>query len=77
MSPSSCPPCTLRQSLFPTNPPRAVGPQVCQLFPDLVSQLQRVSLERIGATTQIATSRENSGKDAGAIAAKVAEWEQV
>ena len=50
---------------------------MCQLFPDLVSQLQRVSLERIGATTQIATSRENSGKDAGAIAAKVAEWEQV
>lgn len=76
MSPSSCPPCTLRQSL-PTNPPRGRPTQVCQLFPDLVRQLQRVSLERIGATTQIATNRKNSGENAGAIGAKEAEWEQV
>jgi len=49
--------------------------QVCQLFPDLVGQLQRVSVERISATTRIATNRESS--DLGTIAAKEAEWEQV
>ena len=48
---------------------------MCQLFPDLVGQLQRVSVERISATTRIATNRESS--DRGAIAAKEAEWEQV
>ena len=74
MSPTELSPPRVH-SIFP--PPSApLRPtQVCQLFPDLVGQLQRVSVERISATTRIATNRESS--DRGTIAAKEAEWEQV
>ena len=56
MSPTELSPPRVH-SIFP--PPSApLRPtQVCQLFPYLVGQLQRVSVERISATTRIATKR--------------------
>jgi hypothetical protein len=50
---------------------------VCQLFPELVGQLRRVSVERISATTRIAISRNWENSVAGATAAKEAASEQV
>ena len=73
MSPSSPPPCT--QSSLPPSPHRS--DQVCQLFPELVGQLRRVSVERISATTRIAISRNWENSVAGATAAKEAASEQV